>query len=280
MSHSVSHSSELTWECESFCVRKTVLSSGEWGPRPLPLLAKCRVSVSHIKRSEKLEQPSDFLDHSDLEQAGENSFTVVTGDAACEVDRALERALCSMLVGEQSCVTLESPDLRLQCHIHLHELHNADPLPDWSSSLTLEVAGKYKQRGVELFQQGRTVDAFRHFGQALRVISLSEFSSEPTLAVTLSTNMAACQLQKGNHAHAAALCDHALALQPRHPKALYRRGLAALHLGDFLEAERKAKAVLAIEPRNPQAADLLAQARQHTDNTQATYETMVRRMFQ
>ncbi|KAF4529534.1 hypothetical protein B566_EDAN014380 [Ephemera danica] len=272
--------SEFVCDCAGFGVKKTVLSAGEWGERPLPLLAQCQISVSHIKCSEKLEQPSAFLTQvvAGGNHQAANTVHLSTGDAECDVDHALERALCSMLVGERSFISLESADITLQCHIHLIQLTNPAPLPDWPSSLALEVSTRYKQRGVELFQQGRTVDAFRHFSKAVTILVTTE-TEESNLYAVLCSNMAACQLQKGNHEHAASLCDKALHKQPSNPKALYRRAVAALHLCDHERAERDVRAVLSLEPKNPQAAKLLAQIKSETREANADYEKMVRRMF-
>jgi tetratricopeptide (TPR) repeat protein len=271
--------SKFVCDCTSFSVKKTILSSGEWGERPLPLLAQCKISVSHVKCSEKLEQPSAFLTVLVGENhQGSSVVDIATGDAECDVDHALERALCTMLVGERSFFSLESPDITLQCHIHLLQLNNPAPLPDWPSSLALEVSSRYKQRGVDLFQQGRTVDAFRHFSKAVTVLVITETEDIPLYAV-LCSNMAACQLQKGNHVYAASLCDNALNRQPSNAKALYRRAVAAMHLNDHEKAEKDVKAVLALEPKNPQATKLMAQIKSETREANAVYEDMIRRMF-
>jgi Tfp pilus assembly protein PilF len=62
------------------------------------------------------------------------------------------------------------------------------------------------------------------------MLTLGEVEESNELKATLCSNMAACQLQKSNFAHARDLCQMALELKPDQPKALYRLADASINL--------------------------------------------------
>lgn len=76
-------------------------------------------------------------------------------------------------------------------------------------------------------------------------------------AVILRCNLAAALLKLGQPADAAAQCDLALASQPRHPKALFRRAEARLALGKLSEALSDAEAARVVAPADAAVANLM-----------------------
>jgi len=85
-------------------------------------------------------------------------------------------------------------------------------------------------------------------------------NDDAKLALALLNNCAAAQIQMGAAKEAVACCTKALALDDKNVKALFRRGQAQLALGEFSDATADAKAALALDPANKQAAALLKKA--------------------
>uniref|UniRef100_A0A5F8HGQ8 FKBP prolyl isomerase like n=1 Tax=Monodelphis domestica TaxID=13616 RepID=A0A5F8HGQ8_MONDO len=75
--------------------------------------------------------------------------------------------------------------------------------------------------------------------------------------IILHANLAACQLQLGQPTLAAQSCDRVLERDPRHVKALYRRGVARAAFGELDGAAADLRRVLELEPGNRAAREEL-----------------------
>lgn len=64
------------------------------------------------------------------------------------------------------------------------------------------------------------------------------------LQLPVCTNLAACTIEMGKYERCIEICDIALEVDPKCPKALYRRGLAHYRLGDHMSARPDFEAAL------------------------------------
>jgi hypothetical protein len=128
-------------------------------------------------------------------------------------------------------------------------LHEYDPLTP------VELGKKYKEEGNRAFKECDYRQASVHYSQAVDTInSLSiEKNKEASdiLKASLS-NRAACSLKLGDPENALEDALAVLALDPRHVKATFRRGMALHALERYREACPVLSQALDLEPKNAQ----------------------------
>ena len=89
------------------------------------------------------------------------------------------------------------------------------------------------------FKEGNAQEALECYAEgfecleSVRDLSLTDVAPEEArqLRVSLLNNMAACQIKLEDWRACISRTNQVLALEARHPKALYRRGIANRHLG-------------------------------------------------
>ncbi|CAI8002490.1 FK506-binding protein-like, partial [Geodia barretti] len=116
----------------------------------------------------------------------------------------------------------------------------ARQLWEMETSEILSLASRHKERGGKLFQEGQEGAAAVCYSRAAKLAAAAEGGGEgefKDLQVALGLNLAACQLKLGQADHASSNCSRVLELDPGNVKALYRRGVARMRLGDLDEAE-------------------------------------------
>lgn len=90
------------------------------------------------------------------------------------------------------------------------------------------------------------------------------------LLVTTQLNLTMTVLAQGQHMHAIALCTSVIRLRPQEAKAFYRRGLAALQMGeDYEAAVSDLVKARDLAPRDGLIASKLAEARRLLKTEQA-----------
>ena len=116
----------------------------------------------------------------------------------------------------------------------------------------LSLARRHKERGGQLYREGREREAAVCYSRAARlaVAGGTGEGEAGQLLVALRLNLAACQLRMGQASHASSNCSKVLEVEPQSVKALYRRGLAGLRVGDLEQAEQDLRLALAVEPGN------------------------------
>ncbi|CAI8002480.1 FK506-binding protein-like [Geodia barretti] len=116
----------------------------------------------------------------------------------------------------------------------------ARQLWEMETSEILSLASRHKERGGKLFQEGQEGAAAVCYSRAAKLAAAAGGGGEgefKDLQVALGLNLAACQLKLGQADHASSNCSRVLELDPGNVKALYRRGVARMRLGDLDEAE-------------------------------------------
>jgi len=117
-----------------------------------------------------------------------------------------------------------------------------------------------KIEGNELFKRGKIQEAIDKYAQGLNKASGSDEKSQAVKA-DLYANRAACYVQLYEPKKVQADCDAALAINPRHAKALLRRGLALESLEKYDAAVKDFEAALQIVPDDKMAIQALARCR-------------------
>ncbi|XP_036624709.1 FK506-binding protein-like [Trichosurus vulpecula] len=167
----------------------------------------------------------------------------------------LEKCLETMCSGEQAELLLpggaEPPALITLASFTLGK-------DSWELSVREkeELASEERARGTELFRAGNPEAAARCYGRALRLLLTLPPPGPPDRTI-LHANLAACQLQLGLPTLAAQSCDRVLERDPRHVKALYRRGVARAAFGELDGAAADLRRVLEVEPGNRAAREEL-----------------------
>lgn len=124
----------------------------------------------------------------------------------------------------------------------------------------LEKVQLLRASGNEAFAAHEYTTAVEKYKQALLLLLQPQVACSQeanTVAVALRTNLAACHLKLAQFAAAAEECSAALAIKPRHAKALFRRAEARLGLGQLREALLDAEAARVGAPNDTAVADLV-----------------------
>lgn len=211
------------------------------------------------------------------------SGTITVGEADREFDRAVDKCVTLMDVKEKCKLTvkLENNQYSVTVHVTLYEFTPSPPTYDWGKEKKLEVAHHHKEKGCELFKQGRIQDAFLRFSKAVKfviTVGIEDKDVQP-LYLTLCNNMAWCQLSRGQASHALTLCNKVLAINPNNVKALMRRAEAFVWLQDTEPAVMDLRKVKELEPRNTVARERLMTLENKLAIETVKYNNVIKSMF-
>lgn len=257
---------------------KEVLQAGH-GERPQ---AQSKVSVHYRMRRVGSEE---VLDSSN---GRGRPFTFTLGQD--DVIRGLEHAVTTMQVGERSAFTVhpdlafgsagcggaippssDASSLSLRVEVDLLDVDADEAAEPGAEELSpeerLQRGLRAKDAGNAQFKSGELRLAVASYVKALQLLeceTVSGFEEEESrrwmdevqcaerrkLALSCALNLAQCELKLGEFASAAQHGSYALALEPTSSKALYRRGIASMELGDLNAAKVDLLAAARREPKN------------------------------
>ena len=195
-----------------------------------------------------------------------------TGEGVLPLSLMMEDALLTMKEGEvcrlESLPREVAGDLRdlptdvisLNYSLSLISFTRARQLWEMEISEILSLARRHKEKGGKFFQEGREREAAVCYSRAAKLAVAAaagggggeeQIEEEvKALQVALNLNLAACQLKLGQESHASSNCSRVLVRDPGNVKALYRRGLASMRLGDLDQAEEDLREAGRREPGN------------------------------
>ncbi|XP_076749542.1 tetratricopeptide repeat protein 9C [Xylocopa sonorina] len=283
-----------TWESADKVVKKHIMKPGIFSKKPTER-ASCEVVIENIDvvntsvQDLKRKFNSEILD-------GISKKTLIIGEANCEVDRQVERAVQMMMILEKSLITINillediHECLVIEFEITLIKMHPHDPIWEWTPEEKYAVALKYKEAGVILYKDCRCIDAFHRFSKACKILITLEPIQDlelnrelenniNNLRLVLYNNMAGCQLNRKNYEHAVSLCNKILNKEDNNVKALYRRGVAHGNLKDLEKAVADLKKAANLEPHNQTIKDQFLIYNGKLQEANQKFECMVRRMF-
>ncbi|XP_078041901.1 tetratricopeptide repeat protein 9C [Augochlora pura] len=221
--------------------------------------------------------------------------SLVIGEANCDIDRLIERAIQIMNICEKREVILnvtENADktLVIKFEMTLTNMLPYKPIWEWTPETKYSIALKYKETGVNLFKEHRWVDAFHKFSKACKILitlePIADLELEKSLEndinslrLVLYNNMAGCQLKRENYEYTISLCTKILSKESNNVKALYRRGVAYGCLNNVENAVADLKIAISLEPSNRAAKEqfLIYDAKLQEANQR--FQDMVKRMF-
>merc|ERR1712129_324180 len=99
-------------------------------------------------------------------------------------------------------------------------------------------------------------------GSRFEEVHLDKHPAAKALCLTLLLNLSLCRLRMGEHLRAQNAATRALKLDPGSEKGLYRRAEAAMHLGNYAEAESDLSSLLKKNTHNASATQLLRRNRE------------------
>ena len=140
--------------------------------------------------------------------------------------------------------------------VKVHSFQRATAVWEMETSELLSLARQHKNRGTQLFKEDRVRAASVCYSRAAKLVTAvrpqpaSVDREAEELQVALFLNLAACQLKLKKSGYAFENCSRVLGLRPGCVKALYRRGVAAMHMGDLARAEGDLREAGRIEPGN------------------------------
>merc|ERR1719421_2240311 len=146
---------------------------------------------------------------------------------------------------------------------------------------------KNKAEGTELFKDGNIHHAAKRYKDALGHASkLREYDLGPDdaaktkkIKVDLHVNMALCWTKLQNNDQALKSAGEALALEPSHPKALYRRAALYEKTSKFDEAKADLKLVLKANEQDKAALALMKRVDAQLARQKAKAKKMAAKMF-
>ena len=219
------------------------------------------------------------------------------GEAVEPLYLVLDDALAAMREGEvcrlepvPRALAGDLPDLpadviSLSYTLSLVSFTRARQLWEMETSEILSLASRHKERGGQLFQEGQERAAAVCYSRAAKLAAAAVVSGGrgeregKELQVALGLNLAACQLKLGQVDHASSNCSRILELDPGNVKALYRRGMARMRLGDLDEAEEDLRQAGRREPGNTAVQRRLRELAQLKQQQSARLTQALRPMF-
>ncbi|XP_043255475.1 tetratricopeptide repeat protein 9C-like [Colletes gigas] len=280
------------WESADKRVRKDIIKSCEFSKKPTER-ASCEVVIENIRvENTSLDQLKETLHLDILDGTGKK--TLIIGEANCEIDSLVERAIEMMMVLEKSLVTLSvsflDQPILINFEITLTKMQPHKPIWEWTPQEKYLIALKYKETGVCLFKESRWVDAFHKFTKACKILITLEPIPDleldtklendiNNLRLILYNNIAGCQLNRQNYELTISLCDKILSKDCNNIKALYRRGIAHGNLKDYDSAVNDLKTVVTLEPQNRAAQAQFSFYNTKLIETNKKIVNMIKKMF-
>lgn len=192
----------------------------------------------------------------------------VLGDAMTTLDRVLETTFSLMSNEETAKVAVSLPgklinipdDVSLTCTVHLRIIENNKVVYKLSTAEKLDIANKYKNKGVSLYKEGllhKQVLAFLMFSDAVKwlcMIDPEESKDSPNEVTTLKmqcyNNIALFHLHQHNYRLCISAATTLLSVDGGNVKALFRRSVANTELQNYELATEDLKAALLLDPDN------------------------------
>lgn len=192
----------------------------------------------------------------------------ILGDATTALDRALESTFFMMLNEETANITVSLPgklvnmpeDVSLTCTVHLRIIENNEVVYRLSTAEKLDIAVKYKNKGVALYKEGllhKQILAFLLFCDAVKWLCMIEPEESKDLPNDVTTikmqcynNIALFHLQQHNYRLCISAATTLLSVEGSNVKALFRRAVANTELQNYELATEDLKAALLVDPDN------------------------------
>lgn len=179
---------------------------------------------------------------------------VTIGEGDAQLSDLFDKVVCSMLEGERAYVkskndlhgvTISEMDLlkkSFKFNMTLKSFSRAVDMNNLEKDECLDLAQHHKDKGTQLYTEGRIPYSVKRYEKALRYLAdMEPIESLPgslpaqhkTLKCQCYLNLGACFLKTEEYAKVTESCSKALELDCNNVKGLYRRAQAFLKLNDY-----------------------------------------------
>ncbi|KAA8495813.1 Peptidyl-prolyl cis-trans isomerase FKBP62 [Porphyridium purpureum] len=270
-------------------VMKKVLSDGEGWERPnewsvVVISARGWVSGHTDRVFMELKERNSVVSNGELPDALESTILTM---------KKGERALVSIAPehGYKVCAALKPENVSLDDALEIEvTLHSFEPAKQtWSMTFEEKLSEMKvkKQRGNELFAEGRYGLAIKLYERTASYLAYSTSELQPNMQVEVNlllvqtnVNLAICHEKQNDFESALKFCRKALAIDPSNIKALFREATALIELEDYFAAENVLNHGLAIEPENAalllKKKQLHQRQKQHDARDKKVFKNMLR----
>uniref|UniRef100_A0A2M4BPG4 peptidylprolyl isomerase n=1 Tax=Anopheles marajoara TaxID=58244 RepID=A0A2M4BPG4_9DIPT len=136
--------------------------------------------------------------------------------------------------------------------VTLKDFECLEPRSMMSPEETLAQGKLLREKGTKYLKENKHELALKMYERALTYL-YNKTQEEETIQLAIYLNKILCHQKLNDHDEAKVACMEALKLDSKNVKALYRRGMSNLALGDLDRALQDFSAVLEIEPENKAA---------------------------
>jgi peptidylprolyl isomerase len=151
---------------------------------------------------------------------------------------------------------------------------------DYTPQERLALAKSLKDEANALFSQGKLDEAIPKYDEALDYVDWEALPEVPALKVAMRNNLALIYLKQKKPNSAIVNCNHALELDSKNTKALFRKAKAHRMNQEFELAEEILKKALEITPNDTEIVGELASMKKEWKDIQAKERNMFAGMFQ
>ncbi|KAG8543432.1 hypothetical protein GDO81_024665 [Engystomops pustulosus] len=197
------------------------------------------------------------------------------GEGDAGLDRLVDQCLETMLPGE---VCRVDGLLGVQFVLKLASFEDGKEAWELDVNGKMERAARDREMGGKAFRDGNLEGAERRYARALRLLVCTPGEAEEE-RIALLSNLAACDLKKGRLREAEVRCTRVLDKEPKHLKALYRRGMARAGMSDWTGARADLENLLKLDPGNKEARREILKVREKQKNEQAQISKALGKMF-
>eukprot|EP01129_Flabellula_baltica_P001098 TRINITY_DN1100_c0_g1_i1.p1 TRINITY_DN1100_c0_g1~~TRINITY_DN1100_c0_g1_i1.p1 ORF type:complete len:455 (-),score=149.71 TRINITY_DN1100_c0_g1_i1:22-1278(-) len=274
---------DLTKE-KSGGVMKRVIKSGEGFQTPT---YESEVVVSYICKSKETEEVLFSVD---------NEIYTIDFDS---LPSGLQLAIESMKKGEESVFTIAPdyafgeegsssvpPNTTVVYEVTLHNLERAkDPYTFKSFDEKMEQALLRKEAGNEFFKRQKLLPAQKKYERAIKFLdNQTKFDDEQkkeaeNFKLSCHLNLSLVFFKIGDMKKSLKSANDALKIEKNNVKGLYRRSVAHFEQGNWDEARKDIKTLLAIDPENGAAKKVLAQIKRKVEAYKKKQKSMYSNIF-
>jgi tetratricopeptide (TPR) repeat protein len=117
-----------------------------------------------------------------------------------------------------------------------------------------------KKEGNEFFKKGeysKAIESYEKLERYMGLLLKGERHLSDPIRVVAESNMAICYIKLGQYSLAEEHCEKALAIDSKNIKALYRRAVARMEQGKYIESNKDLLTILEYDPSNTAAHQML-----------------------
>ncbi|GLV36613.1 Bride of doubletime [Carabus blaptoides fortunei] len=279
-------SDEYTWTSPDNRIKKKTLRSGVFGTKPTENTI-CTIEITYVKWE------SEPIQTEYVAKRSHYPLSINIGEANTALDREVEKCPQTMHLDELSSFAICFEDCELSFVLKLCHFESRGYIYEWDAKDKCLIAQRHKEKGVELFQKRRYIDASHRFSRGLKLLlsipipvdeALTEVdgvnvSELANFKKKLYNNLASCYTRNKSYDTVIDLCTKVLEIDKTNVNAFYKRGVAYAGIRNFEKSKEDLETVLAMDNENKVAKEKLQYVMTNIQKQEANYACMVKKMF-